>query len=111
MAIAGKVSLRDITSSLSAQKNKLHRIGLREVSKSNLAYANEHRSYEVLEELFCDLLQMSLIGLINPPMIASIDPLLLVAPPGKYPYVIFPRYFGHSVKPERIVGARIHWGI
>ena len=59
MAIAGKVSLRDITSSLSAQKNKLHRIGLREVSKSNLAYANEHRSYEVLEELFYDLLQRS----------------------------------------------------
>ena len=54
--IAGKDSLRDISSSLSAQKKKLHRIGLSEVSKSTLAYANEHRSYKVFEELFYNLL-------------------------------------------------------
>lgn len=54
--IAGKDSLRDISSSLSAQKKKLHRVGLCEVPKSTLAYANEHRSCEVFEELFYALL-------------------------------------------------------
>jgi hypothetical protein len=54
--ITGKISLRDISSSLSALKNKLHRVGLCEIAKSTLAYANEHRSYKVFEALFYDLL-------------------------------------------------------
>lgn len=54
--ITGKDSLRDIVTGLSVHEKKLYRLGLGQVSRSNLSYANNHRNYQVFEECFYTLL-------------------------------------------------------
>jgi Transposase DDE domain/Domain of unknown function (DUF4372) len=49
--LSGRDSLRDLTTSLNAHKPKFYHLGLgRNISKSNLAYANEKRSYQIFED-------------------------------------------------------------
>ncbi len=49
--LSGRDSLRDLITSLSAHSPKFYHLGLGDgISKSNLAYANEHRDYRIFEE-------------------------------------------------------------
>jgi hypothetical protein len=53
--IRSKDSLRDITTSLNAQKNKWYHIGLKGVCRSTLSDANNRRPYQIFEHLFYTL--------------------------------------------------------
>ncbi len=49
--LSGRESLRDLTTCLSAHSLKYYQLGLgKNVSRSNLAYANENRNYRIFEE-------------------------------------------------------------
>jgi hypothetical protein len=52
----GKVSLREIETGLSLNKNTWHHLGIGSVAKSSLAEANSRRSYQIFEKLFYTLL-------------------------------------------------------
>jgi hypothetical protein len=54
--LAGRCSLRDIVSNLSAQAGKLYHLGSREVARSTLARVNERQPYTLYEALFYKLL-------------------------------------------------------
>lgn len=51
-----KDSLRDITTALSVHRNHWYHLGITNIARSTLAYANEHRPYRIYEQLFYDLL-------------------------------------------------------
>jgi len=53
---AGRASLRDIVSNLSAQASKLYHLGSSGVSRSSLARVNENQPYTLYEALFHKLL-------------------------------------------------------
>ena len=55
--ITGRDSLRDITTGLEVNKKRLYHTGMGQVTRSNLSYANNHRPYEVFEELFYHLVE------------------------------------------------------
>jgi hypothetical protein len=50
--ITGKESLRDIVTGLSMHVSQFYHLGIGEISRSNLSYANNHRNYQVFEETF-----------------------------------------------------------
>lgn len=50
--LSGLDSLRGITNNLSAQKNKLYHLGIKEIKRSTLSYANNNRNYRFYERLF-----------------------------------------------------------
>ena len=50
--LAGRASLRDIVSNLSAQSHKLYHLGVGEVSRSSLARVNAEKPSELYEALF-----------------------------------------------------------
>src|SRR4051812_16118972 len=52
----GKDSLRDIETGLRAHQNLWYHLGLKSVARSTIAYANEHRSFEIYKQLFGELL-------------------------------------------------------
>ena len=54
--LAGRCSLRDIVSNLSAQKHKLYHLGVAEVARSTLARVNEKQPHTLYEALFGRLL-------------------------------------------------------
>ena len=54
--LTGRVSLRDIVDSLSAQASKLYHLGIGTVSRSSLARVNENQPCELYEALFGKLL-------------------------------------------------------
>ena len=54
--ITGKDSLRDIETSLKAHSNRWYHIGLKDIKRSTLSDANNHRDYRIYEELFYSLL-------------------------------------------------------
>ena len=54
--LTGRVSLRDIVDSLSAQAAKLYHLGIGVVSRTSLARVNENQPHELYEELFVKLL-------------------------------------------------------
>ena len=47
--LAGQDSLRSIEAGLATQVKSLYHFGVKPVSRSTLAYANEHRSYELFQ--------------------------------------------------------------
>jgi hypothetical protein len=51
-----KDSLRDISTSLNSQVEKFYHIGLTKICRSALSDANNHRPYEIFEQLFYKLL-------------------------------------------------------
>jgi len=55
--LSGLDSLRGITNNLSAQKNKLYHLGIKEIKRSTLSYANNNRNHRFYEELFYSLLE------------------------------------------------------
>jgi hypothetical protein len=54
--LSGLDSLRGITNNLSAQKNRLYHLGIKEIKRSTLSYANNNRNYRFYERLFYLLL-------------------------------------------------------
>ena len=54
--LAGRCSLRDIVSNLSAQSRKLYHLGVCEVSRSSLARVNAEKPWELFQSLFGVLL-------------------------------------------------------
>ena len=54
--LAGRCSLRDIVSNLSAQSRKLYHLGVGEVSRSSLARVNAEKPWELFQSLFGVLL-------------------------------------------------------
>ena len=54
--VAGRCSLRDVVSNLSAQATKLYHLGTAPVSRSSLARVNEKQPYSLYEALFAKLL-------------------------------------------------------
>jgi putative transposase len=54
--LAGRASLRDVVSSISAQAKKLYHLGAATVTRSSLARVNETQSHELYEGLFAKLL-------------------------------------------------------
>lgn len=54
--LCGRLSLRDIVSSLSAQTTKLYHLGVGTVSRSSLSRVNDVQPYTLYEALFCKLL-------------------------------------------------------
>lgn len=54
--IRAKDSLRDIETSLRAQSGRWYHIGLKDVKRSTLSDANNHRDYRIFEGLFYSLL-------------------------------------------------------
>lgn len=54
--LAGRCSLRDIVSNLSAQSRKLYHLGIGEVSRSSLARVNAEKPWELYRDLFGALL-------------------------------------------------------
>lgn len=54
--VAGRSSLRDIVSNLSAQAAKLYHLGSTRVTRTSLARINEHQPYTLYEALFYKLL-------------------------------------------------------
>lgn len=53
--ISGKNSLREVENCLTAQQNHLYHLGIRNVSKSQLAYVNKKRDFSIFKELFYSL--------------------------------------------------------
>ena len=57
--LGGARSLREITGGLAASEGKLRHLGVeRPPTRSTLAYANEHRSWKIYDELFRQLVSM-----------------------------------------------------
>lgn len=57
--LAGARSLREICQGLAASEGKLRHLGVSQApARSTLAYANEHRPYELYQDVFGDLLAM-----------------------------------------------------
>lgn len=54
--LTGRVSLRDLVASISAQSHKLYHLGCRPVNRSSLARTNERKSFKLYEDLFQKLL-------------------------------------------------------
>lgn len=54
--ISSKRSLRDIETGLRVHQNHWYHLGLRNISRSQLAYVNERRDYAIFENLFYNLL-------------------------------------------------------
>jgi hypothetical protein len=54
--LAGQDSLRSIEAGLATQAPALYHMGIAPVHRSTLAYANEHRSCELFEKIFCVML-------------------------------------------------------
>jgi putative transposase len=54
--LTGRVSLRDLTTTLTAQTRKLYHLGCRKVTRSTLARVNEHKTSMFYEALFEKLL-------------------------------------------------------
>ena len=55
--LTGRVSLRDLTTTLGAQTRKLYHLGCRRVTRSTLARVNEEKTFVFYEALFDRLLQ------------------------------------------------------
>lgn len=55
--LTGRVSLRDLVSSLSTQSHKLYHLGCRRVTRSSLARVNEQKTHMLYEALFEKLLR------------------------------------------------------
>jgi hypothetical protein len=55
--ITGKDSLRDIETSLRSQESKLYHLGIKKISRTTLADANERINYQIYEKLFYKILQ------------------------------------------------------
>lgn len=53
--ISGKKSLRDIETGLKVQQNDWYHLGLKNVSRSQLANVNKRRSYEIFQHLYYEL--------------------------------------------------------
>lgn len=53
---SGKDSLRDIETGLRVQQNSWYHLGLKNVARSTLSYANLHRDYHIYEEMFYQVL-------------------------------------------------------
>jgi IS4 transposase len=53
--ISGKKSLRDIETGLKVQHNDWYHLGLKNVSRSQLANVNKSRSYEIFQHLYYEL--------------------------------------------------------
>jgi hypothetical protein len=62
--LAGRTSLRDITHSLQSNRNCLHHMGIKKVSRNNLSYRNEHRDYRIFEGAYY-MLRDQLLGLMK----------------------------------------------
>ena len=57
--LGGARSLREITGGLAASEGKLRHLGVaRAPTRSTLAYANEHRSWQIYEDVFKQLASM-----------------------------------------------------
>lgn len=57
--LGGARSLREITGGLAASEGKLRHLGVeRAPTRSTLAYANEHRSWEIYQDMFGQLVSM-----------------------------------------------------
>jgi len=54
--LSGRVSLRDLVSSLSAQGSRLYHLGFKPANRSTLARVNNEKSHALYEELFSKLL-------------------------------------------------------
>ena len=54
--LAGQDSLRGIEAGLATQSKALYHMGIEPVHRSTLAYANEHRTHELFEKLFFNML-------------------------------------------------------
>jgi hypothetical protein len=65
-------SLRDVTTCLSAQKNKLYHLGFQSsISKTTLARANEQRDFRIYQDLATILIQKARILYLDEPDIAK----------------------------------------
>jgi hypothetical protein len=53
--ISGKMSLRDIETGLSVQHNDWYHLGLKNVSRAQLSYVNQRKSYEIFRHLYYQL--------------------------------------------------------
>ena len=53
---SGKNSLRDIETGLRVQQNSWYHLGLKNVARSTLAYANQKRDYHIYEDMFYQVL-------------------------------------------------------
>lgn len=54
--LSGQDNLRGIAAGLASQQKSLYHLGIERVSRSTLAYANEHRSFALFEQVFAWLL-------------------------------------------------------
>jgi len=54
--LSGQDSLRTIEAGLATQSEALYHLGIRPVHRSTLAYANEHRTHELFEKTFFNML-------------------------------------------------------
>jgi len=54
--LSGQDNLRGIAAGLASQQKSLYHLGIGQVSRSTLAYANEHRSFALFEHVFMWLL-------------------------------------------------------
>lgn len=54
--LAGQDSLRSIEAGLATQASVLYHLGITPVHRSTLAYANEHRSHELFQKIFYQML-------------------------------------------------------
>lgn len=55
--LSSQTGLRGIETGLSMNRNSLYHLGIKEVKRSTLAYANENRSHEIYRDLFYSLLK------------------------------------------------------
>jgi len=54
--LAGQDSLRGIEAGLATQSKALYHLGIEPIHRSTLAYANEHRTHELFEKVFFNML-------------------------------------------------------
>lgn len=54
--VSGKNSLRDIETGLRVQQNSWYHLGLKNVARSTIAYANQRRSSYIYEQMFYQVL-------------------------------------------------------
>ena len=54
--LAGQDSLRGIEAGLATQSKALYHMGIEPIHRSTLAYANEHRTHELFEKIFFNML-------------------------------------------------------
>lgn len=55
--LSSQSGLRGIESGLTINKNSFYHLGIKEVKRSTLAYANKNRSHEIYQDLFYSLLE------------------------------------------------------